>query len=151
MELYKTNSTVGIVGNIAPVNVVASAATPPVSEIDTENQGEMDVSNITTSSNGANESTAISGCSLPLSNTHEAELVSKRKGGRRKGDTIRNKRSRTEKLKQAVTEAATLCLEARADAKKKNKKLTKGTFKQLIKDTEEKYSLEDNSKKFQDS
>jgi hypothetical protein len=82
-------------------------------------------------------------------NTLICESDVQRKGGRKKGTTINDKITRKNSVAKALTEAASLCSQAKALAKLDNKKLYPGTFKNLIKDTENKYGLEPTTIKFQ--
>jgi hypothetical protein len=120
------------------------APEPPTTEVTTnQNSGETLLSDLTPNTHSTNNLLSESSeddCDVP-----ESATETKRKGGRTKGSTISELRKKDETLKQALTAAATLCIDARAAAKVANTILTNGTFRKLIKDTEALYNLDGNT------
>jgi hypothetical protein len=117
---------------------------PPMISITENNNNNETVSNLTKSTENSNttELTRSSNSNNDVSTSIGTGDKVVRKGGRSKGSTNKSKTEKTNNQKKAVSEAATLCIEARKIAKENQKRLTNGTFNNIIKDTEEKYSLD---------
>jgi hypothetical protein len=69
------------------------------------------------------------------------ETTLKRKGGRKKGSTNKSKQLNIRRIEDALTEASSLCLTRRNIAKQQNKRLPPGSYINIVKETENKYGL----------
>jgi hypothetical protein len=77
------------------------------------------------------------------------ENQSLRKEGRTKGTTLVEKPQKVISVQNALAEATSLCSHAKAESKRKNKKVRNGTFKHLISRTEIKYGFDPSTINFQ--
>jgi hypothetical protein len=126
----------------------AAGESAPTEEVTTNlASGETAVSDLTKNTDDTNNllSTSTTNSSNDEDAVPESASEAKRKGGRPTGSTISEIRNKEKLLSDALTKAATLCIDARNAAKIANKILTDGTFKKLIKETEEEYNLDADS------
>jgi hypothetical protein len=80
-----------------------------------------------------------------LTDATNEEQQSIRKGGWIKGSKNIDKEKQEQKYKEALTEASVKCYNSRTEAVENNKKLPKGSFLQIAKETEQKFGLNENS------
>jgi hypothetical protein len=76
-------------------------------------------------------------------------LLPKQKGGCTKGSSISSKLQKQSTVKDASTEATTLCFNAKTAAKTSSKPVAHGTFKKNIKETETNFMLDEGTLKFE--